>query len=261
MERISPKPYIAALLAALLALSNLSLQAAGEERGKPLVISDVRIFDGEKIITSGTVVIDQGVIQEVGRDIPSPAGAEIIEGKGQTLLPGLIDSHVHILYAQALEQSLAFGVTTVLDMFMDPELMATIKSRQAAGENQNAASLFSAGVLITAPGGHGSEYGIEIPTIAGPEQAREFVDARLAEGSDYIKIVYDDGRAYSRIFPTQSLGYVPSIQTFSTDHTWKKIRFPFEQFGTDGRDLTGVFLGAGPEPGTFSLQIDNVRFD
>jgi hypothetical protein len=51
--------------------------------------------------------------------------------------------------------------------------------------------LFSAGTLVTPPGGHGTEYGFPIPTITAADQADAFVAARVAEGSDYIKIVYD----------------------------------------------------------------------
>jgi hypothetical protein len=64
------------------------------------------------------------------------------------------------------------------------------------------ASLSSAGTLVTAPGGHGTEYGLPIPTLAKPEEAQVFVDARIAEGSDFIKIIYDDGRTYSSGLPT-----------------------------------------------------------
>src|SRR6185436_5918082 len=63
---------------------------------------------------------------------------------------------------------------------------------------------FSAGTVVTAPGGHGTEYGMTIPTIASPDSAQAFVDARIAEGSDYIKIVYDDGRTYGTTFATLS---------------------------------------------------------
>jgi hypothetical protein len=64
------------------------------------------------------------------------------------------------------------------------------------------ADLFSAGTLVTAPGGHGTQFGIRIPTLAVPESAQAFVDAHIAEGSDYIKILYDDGRAYGMGIPT-----------------------------------------------------------
>jgi len=43
---------------------------------------------------------------------------------------------------------------------------------------------------------------LAIPTITSPDEAQAFVDARIAEGSDYIKIIYDDGKAYRLDFPT-----------------------------------------------------------
>jgi imidazolonepropionase-like amidohydrolase len=53
------------------------------------------------------------------------------------------------------------------------------------------ADLYSAGAPVTSPGGMGTQFGIPFPTISGPEEAAAFVRARLAEGSDYIKILYE----------------------------------------------------------------------
>jgi imidazolonepropionase-like amidohydrolase len=121
-----------------------------------------------------------------------------VDGNGKTLLPGLIDAHVHAYEKDVLEQSLAFGVTTALDMFMSPESTKLLRADPAPDH----ADLRSAGILATAPGGHGTEYGFAIPTLTRPDEAQAWVDARVAEGSDYIKIVFDDGRAYKRSIPT-----------------------------------------------------------
>ncbi len=59
-------------------------------------------------------------------------------------------------------------------------------------------------MLVTAPGGHGTEFGFTIPTLARAGDAQAFVDARIAEGSDYIKIVKDDGSIYGLHWPTLS---------------------------------------------------------
>jgi hypothetical protein len=64
------------------------------------------------------------------------------------------------------------------------------------------ADLRSAGTLATAPGGHGTEYGFAIPTLSKPGEAKDWVNARIKEGSDYIKIVYDDCREYGFERPT-----------------------------------------------------------
>jgi hypothetical protein len=86
-----------------------------------------------------------------------------------------------------------FGVTLELDMFTTPSFAASQRAEQAAGKATGRADLLSAGTLVTAPGGHGTEYGFPIPTIDAAGAADAFVAARVAEGSDYIKIVYDDG--------------------------------------------------------------------
>jgi imidazolonepropionase-like amidohydrolase len=132
-----------------------------------------------------------------------PEGATIVEGSGLTLMPGLIDSHVHVESSKSLEQSLLFGVTTVLDMFSDYALIAELKKQQQNSTiGKRMADLRSAGTLVTAPGGHGTEYELEIPTLRSGDNVQRFVEERLKEGSDYIKIVYDDWRPSGRSFPT-----------------------------------------------------------
>ena len=137
----------------------------------------------------------------VGPASVRPRGLPVVDGSGCTLLPGLIDSHVHIEGAASLRQSLIFGVTTVFDMFCD--FREAIELRRIAGDpKKEAADFLTSGTLVTAPGGHGTEYGLKIPTISAPREADAFVEARISEGSDFIKIVYDDGSAYGRQFPT-----------------------------------------------------------
>jgi len=76
-------------------------------------ITNVRIFDGEEVISERTVLLGNGMIRTIGAPIPSDA--TIVDGAGATLLPGLIDSHVHTDVA-GLRDALAFGVTTELEM-------------------------------------------------------------------------------------------------------------------------------------------------
>jgi imidazolonepropionase-like amidohydrolase len=78
----------------------------------------VRLFDGERVIPRTCVVIQDGAITTVGDGGSTPAGVEEIDGTGRTLLPGLIDSHVHAWgpLERVLEKALLFGVTTELEM-------------------------------------------------------------------------------------------------------------------------------------------------
>lgn len=56
-------------------------------------ITNVRVFDGERVIDDQIMVINGAHIQAVGGEVP--AGATVIDAQGSTLMPGLIDSHVH----------------------------------------------------------------------------------------------------------------------------------------------------------------------
>jgi len=186
----------------LLVYLALPFEITAQDISQATVIKNVQIFDGERIIPKGSVVFEKGKITALGRKVKIPERAEVLDGNGYTLLPGFIDAHVHVWDQQNLKQSLVFGVTTVIDMFMDVKTMTDMKRMQSSGRANDRAYLVSPGTLVTAPGGHGTQYGVSIPTITKPEEAQEFVDARIAEGSDFIKIIYDDGSAYSMPRPT-----------------------------------------------------------
>jgi imidazolonepropionase-like amidohydrolase len=179
------------------------MSAVSGKSNTTFTIKKARIFDGESVISADTVFVENGRIAGVGQALEQGGQGEIIDATGCTLLPGLIDSHAHIL-GNSLKQALAFGVTTEFDMGTDGKFAAEVKNKQANGDLSDWADLFSAGALVTAPGGHGTEYGMKVPTITGPEEAPAFVDARISEGSDYIKIIYDDGGSYGLSIPTVS---------------------------------------------------------
>ncbi|MGB9006588.1 MAG: amidohydrolase family protein, partial [Candidatus Aminicenantales bacterium] len=54
-------------------------------------------------------------------------------------------------------------------------------------------------------------------------------------------------------------GFIPAIRTFAAGPEWKEYVFPWEDFNTEGYDITGIFIGAYQKTGDFSLQVDNVR--
>jgi imidazolonepropionase-like amidohydrolase len=155
------------------------------------LIRDVQVFDGEHMTGRHNVLVDQGKIVDADFRGATPAAAHVIDGAGRTLLPGLIDAHVHAY--RFLDLPLLFGVTTQVDMFTGVQLVQDMTRKMQRGENHEQADLFSAGTLATAPGGHGTEYGMPIPTLTHPDQAQAWVDARLAEGSFFIKIVMESG--------------------------------------------------------------------
>ena len=167
------------------------------------VIRDVRVFDGEAFIERATVRVKDGLIEAVGVDIELPAGWDVVEGDGRTLLPGLVDAHAHT-WGEARRDALRFGVTTQIDMFSDHRQLAAAKAEREDLARGDQADLWSAGTLATAAGGHGTQFGMVIPTLATPDQAPAWVAGRRAEGSDFIKIVREDLHVYTdaRRLPT-----------------------------------------------------------
>jgi imidazolonepropionase-like amidohydrolase len=184
--------------------------AATEGQDAPILFRGARVFDGVRILGTRDVLVRDGRIGQIASRIVPPPGADIVDAVGKTLLPGLIDSHTHA-FGDALVQALAFGVTTELDMFTDAAQAARWRQEQRNGQANGRADIFSAGILVTSPKGHGTEYGMVIPTISSPDSAQSFVDARIAEGSDYIKIVYDNGAAYGMSIPTISLATMRAV--------------------------------------------------
>lgn len=174
------------------------------------VIRNARVFDGSKVLGQSDVWVEGGKIKQIGQSLKVPSGVETVDGSGDTVLPGLIDSHAHA-WGSALKEAEIFGVTTELDMFTDAKYMQRIKKEQSEGKNLDLADLRSAGTLATAPGGHGTEYGIQIPTLSSPAEAQAWVDTRVAEGSDYIKIVVDDASAYGSHRPTLNIETVKAL--------------------------------------------------
>jgi imidazolonepropionase-like amidohydrolase len=169
------------------------------------------VFDGETVAERQTVIISEGKIAAVGGStVAVPSGAQEVAGDGCTLLPGLIDAHIHLPgfgAAAALQQAIAFGVTTGLVMGSAPPGTSRAKEIEAT-DPPDMAAILNAGVVATAPGGHplqmdGGAPARSYPTLTTPGEADAWVAARVTEGSDFIKIIYDDtSDAYARTLPT-----------------------------------------------------------
>lgn len=180
-------------------------------------IVNARVFDGETPIGPAGVLVGDGRILAVGGDMPSDA--EVVDATGATLLPGLIDAHVHTS-EDSLALALTFGVTTELEM----QGGHTRHSRAHIEDDDTLADVRSAGFGLTAPGGHPSELVPEDfdirpflggggrasagdgapddrwqagpppePHVTTPEEAVAWIPRLVASGSDYIKFMVDDG--------------------------------------------------------------------
>jgi len=195
-------------------------------RGQTWLIQNARIFVGNgKVIESGAVLIKGGKIAEVYNGTFPDAkklNAEAVDAAGKTVLPGLIDMHVHLggpggFYddwtkfdpvkssERELEAYLYCGIRAVRSAGDKVDDMLKLRGRFNSGEKLGS-ELFLCGALFTAEGGHGTEYAKHLPEIARagfnaqflripktPEEARQMVDGLAAKRVNAIKGVLESG--------------------------------------------------------------------
>ncbi len=226
-------------MAFYLALSAPAFFSAKAGSTVGFVIRNARIFDGRAVMQGADVWVQDGKIKAVGKALKVSSDVKVIDATDDTLLPGLIDSHTHA-FGDALKEAEIFGVTTELDMFTDAKYMRQIKQEQAEGKDLDLADLRSAGTLATAPGGHGTEYGMTIPTLSSAADAQAWVDARVAEGSDYIKIVVDDASAYGAHRPTLDRETLKAV----IDAAHKRGKLTVVHIGKQGDAREAIEAGA-----------------
>ncbi|KAJ4299074.1 hypothetical protein N0V90_004318 [Kalmusia sp. IMI 367209] len=171
------------------------------------VIRDVRIFTGEETISNGFIHVSDGKIEAVGpiSSIPK-ASIQTYSKPGHTLLPGLIDCHIHADMANpvALPQALRFGVTTVCEMHNE---LSNVRKLKKQTLEPDTASYKTAGQAATIENGwpipvitahdKSEETLAEIakwPKLSNRENVVEYLEWMTKEMEpDYIKLMHESG--------------------------------------------------------------------
>lgn len=158
-----------------------------------IAITGVRVFDNDGLTPERIVVLQDGRI----RFASSADGCDtVVDGGGGTLLPGLIDAHIHLHGLENLEQCAQWGVTMALDMASQPpDLVDSLRGRAGTTD------IRSAGSPASAPGSLQTTFlGFDPATaLHGPHEAERFVAERANEGSDYVKVIVEDPESRSAI--------------------------------------------------------------
>ena len=179
-----------------------------------IAIHNTRLIDGNgQAIERATVIVREGKIHAAGpsRAVSIPRGATRIDGHGLTLLPGLIDCHVHLCLGaepdvvQAIEQetptetllkssqmarqTLEAGVTTVRDVGSRDHSIFALKRSIDKGLTAGP-RIVGAGLAICMVGGHARFIGQE---AEGVEEVRKVVQAQIAAGAQVIKVIASGG--------------------------------------------------------------------
>ena len=188
-----------------------------------IFIRNVFLIDGVKknATDNVSILIEGDRIQKIGKDISSPGGAQIIEGAGKTVLPGLIDCHIHIVLDGAPDHSirglkdplsmktikavehisryLPAGFTTICDEGSPEYLGVSLRNAIEAGIIEGP-GVVASGRMLSITGGHGQFFPLWVhaeDTIAeivnGPENLREAVRRQLTAGVDVVKFCSTGG--------------------------------------------------------------------
>ncbi len=194
-------------------LTLLTLPVFGQGSSGSYVLQDVRVIDGtgRAPVEHQSIVIANGKITQIvaASTNPKPAGAQVIQLSGKTVIPGLINGHGHVGLVEGtsvspshytglnvmreLVQYENYGVTTVMSLGLNKDLVYKLRSDQEKG-NEPGATLLTAGRGIGIPKGQpalnvGAD---QIYRPSTPEQARAAVQQMASHSPNLIKIWVDN---------------------------------------------------------------------
>jgi imidazolonepropionase-like amidohydrolase len=189
-----------------------------------IVLRAASLFDGtsDTLMSDPVVILDGGTITAVGPALPVPDGATVVDLGGATILPGLVDAHVHLAFdastdpvgnlaarddAEAVAAMTAAarhaargGVTTVRDLGDRGYLSLVI--RDAAAADPSLPTIVASGPPVTSPGGHCHYLGGA--AVTGEDGIRAAVREHADRGVDIIKIMASGGNLTQGSLPEVS---------------------------------------------------------
>jgi imidazolonepropionase-like amidohydrolase len=166
-------------------------------------LTNVRVFNGWSIGKPSTVVIDGDSITFDLRNVQNT-----IDGEGGVLLPGLIDSHIHVASLASLQNLSSYGVTTVMNMGCSNYTLCSALRNQVG-----LTSFFTAGEGAVAPNSTHATVFASRGFVYSPSQAQQFVANVFGNGSEYMKLIsepngFDQAIHDALVNATHALGKV-----------------------------------------------------
>jgi imidazolonepropionase-like amidohydrolase len=243
-----------------------ALGAAG-----PIALVGGTLIDGVAAapIRNAVVLIRESRIERVGtvETLAVPAGYTTISTEGLTVMPGLWDMHVHLLYAghtdlqywhrtytsryereimpATARQLLYAGVTSVRDMGAPPDAIFGIKRRIAAGELEGP-TIYAAGPQLThMPPDWAQQYRWG---VSGREDAAARADRLLAAGADLLKVTDAESMTVDEVRAITDRAHASSKRVSAHGRTDPEIRLGLAA-GVDDFQHIGVGNGGAPYPG------------
>ncbi len=222
---MKPLALIGFLMAAL--SMNAGAQPSVAPAGQATLFRDVRVFDGksDRLSPPTSVLVQGNRIMRIGADAAA-AGAQVIEGGGRTLMPGLIDAHWHTMLIRLTPEQAIFGDVGYLNIAAAAEARATLMRGFTSVRDMGGPSfglkqaidrgvaegprIFPSGAMITVTSGHGDFRQLsDLPrshgelsrmeTIGGsavadsPDEVRLRTREQLMQGASQIKLTAGGG--------------------------------------------------------------------
>ena len=164
---------------------------------KSLAVINARLIDGAGTspVKDAVIVIEDGVFKQVGAapDTMPPVDATVIDAGGRTVMPGLIDGHMHLNHGpfkpiRALTDTLRMGVTTVATVQgMPASMVSALRDAIESGTLETCSRLI-AGEVVAPTNGH-----VKGRVADGPWEARKAVREVIQAGVDFIKTAASGG--------------------------------------------------------------------
>ena len=216
----------------------------------------VQLFDGRTVRSRAGVLVAGGRIEWAGPHRRAPRAARAaheVEGAGRTLLPGLIDCHVHMCFdggadfqAEGLQvvgndalaavkalrngrRQLERGVTTVRDLGGPSAYACAVGAAIEAGI-ADGPGVVAAGRALTITGGHG--HGAFALEVDGPEHVRRAVREQMRSGARTIKVIATGGVL------------TPGVSADFTAFTFEELQAAADEAHKWGRGIAAHAIGA-----------------
>ncbi len=175
------------------------------------VLKNFTLIDGtgRAPAANSAMIIDAGRITWVGpaAQLKAPAGAETVDLAGKFVMPGIINLHGHLGAVVDLQQSAdnlteanveknlktyaSYGVTTVLSMGTDKDLVIGMRDKQRAGGRPGETRIYTAGKGFIFTGGYGGLAGVNVG-VSTPVDVSKQLDSLASQKVDMVKLWMDD---------------------------------------------------------------------
>ncbi|MCC7324330.1 MAG: amidohydrolase family protein [Gemmatimonadaceae bacterium] len=262
------RAILACTLAAFLPVAAAQAQARVATGARPtLAVVGGRIIDGYggPVLENGVILVAGERILAVGREgeVTIPPGTPVIDANGHTVMPGLIDMHVHLhivghgdykrwddLYGTkdasvvmpiAARQLLSAGVTSARDLGARLDDILTVKRRIAAGEIPGP-RLFVSGPFIQHAAYEPYEEAFRWG-VTGADDARQKVQRIIDAGVDVVKLIDQDQMTDAEVAAVVATAHKNGKPVVAHAHRMAEIRVGLKH-GVDNFEHTG--LGTAP---------------